>query len=149
MKPVINHCAVEVDTLNSFINGGNATLMIVWFKIETNMPRINTATTAFTFTFSTGIDICFFGTSFSCFTSSCFPVSNSTTLEISDSCFRSISFSSVSTLLTSILLTAGTCSSPIFVFFFRKRRFTRKKTIIQNSAYPAITIEDISSPPYL
>lgn len=46
MKPVINHCAVEVDTLNSFINGGNATLMIVWFKIETNMPRINTATTA-------------------------------------------------------------------------------------------------------
>ena len=33
MKPVINH-AVEVDTLNSFINGGNATLMIVWFKIE-------------------------------------------------------------------------------------------------------------------
>ncbi len=32
MNPVINHCAVEVDTLNSFINGGNATLIIVWFK---------------------------------------------------------------------------------------------------------------------
>ena len=39
MKPVINHCPVDADILNSVLILGNATFNNVWFKIAINIPN--------------------------------------------------------------------------------------------------------------
>ena len=59
MKPVVNHWAVDVDTLKSLIRTGNATLINVWFKIAMNIPISKTVSTFGILTFS--VDTCFEG----------------------------------------------------------------------------------------
>ena len=39
MNPVINHCPVEAEILNSVLILGKATLSNVWFKIAINIPN--------------------------------------------------------------------------------------------------------------
>ena len=43
MNPVINHCPVDAEILNSVLIFGKATFNNVWFKIAINIPNNNAA----------------------------------------------------------------------------------------------------------